>query len=294
MSLMYSIREGLAGFKRARLAVAASTSAMVVVLVLIGIFGMLGYQGQQVSSWLRQRVGEMELFLASVDETGARTVQQRVSSRPAVAEATYISQAEAEKIFAREFGEGSDIFLDEQFLPASIRVRLKPGYATADSLSQMAAEFEGWEEVEDVVFNQPLLVKVQRNLRLATAIGGGLAALVFLAGVFLIANTIRLTIYARRLLIRTMKLVGATDSFIRRPFLIEGILQGFIAGVIASLAVWGGYTLLEDYLAQLAALEWPGGTPLVPALVLVPVGIFLGLIGSWMAARRFIQDVAVH
>lgn len=291
---MYSIREGLAGFRRARLAVAASTSAMVVVLVLIGIFGMLGYQGQQVSSWLRQRVGEMELFLAPVDETGARTVQQRVSSRPAVAEAAYISEEEAETIFAREFGEGSDIFLDEQFLPASIRVRLTPGYATADSLSQMAAEFEQWEEVEDVVFNQPLLVKVQRNLRLATAVGGGLAALVFLAGVFLIANTIRLTIYARRLLIRTMKLVGATDSFIRRPFLIEGILQGFIAGVVASLAVWGGYTLLEDYLTQLAVLEWPGGTPLVPALGLIPVGIFLGFIGSWMAARRFIQDVAMH
>jgi cell division transport system permease protein len=291
---MYSIREGLAGFKRARLAVVAATSAMVVVLVLIGIFALLGYQGHQVSSWLRQRVGEMELFLGSIDETDARTLQERVSSRKAVAEATYISQDEAEAIFAREFGEGSDIFLDEQFLPASIRVRLEPGYATPDSLSQMAVEFEQWTGVEDVVFNQPLLVKVQRNLWFATAVGGGLAGLVFLAGIFLIANTIRLTIYARRLLIRTMKLVGATDAFIRRPFLIEGVFQGFIAGVVATFVVWGGYRLLEDYLVQLAALQWPGGSPLILALGLIPVGVILGYIGSWMAARRFIRDVALH
>lgn len=294
MSLMYAIREGVAGFRRARLAVAASTSAMVVVLVLIGVFGLLGFQGHQVSSWLRQRVGEMELFLADVDDTRARAIQQRIDEMPAVEESTYISQEQAEAVFAREFGEGSDIFLDEQFLPASIRVRVKPAYATADSLSQLTAQFQQWNNVDDVVFNQPLLVKVQRNLRLATFVGGGLALMVFLAGVFLIANTIRLTIYARRLLIRTMKLVGATDKFIRRPFLIEGVLQGCLAGVLAALVVWGGYAVLDDYLPQLQALDWPGGSPAVLTAGLIPVGIILGYIGSRMAARRFIQDVALH
>lgn len=294
MSLMYAIREGLAGFRRARLAVVASTSAMVVVLVLIGVFGILGFQGQQVSSWLRQRVGEMELFLTDIDETGARSLQQQIDEMPAVESSTYISQDQAETVFSREFGEGSDIFLDEQFLPASIRVRVRPVYATADSLSQLAAQFEEWNEVEDVVFNQPLLVQVQRNLRLVTIVGSGIVLLVFLAGVFLIANTIRLTIYARRLLIRTMKLVGATDKFIRRPFLIEGVMQGFLAGIVAAVIVWGGFMVLDGYLPQLQALQWPGGSPFFLMIGLVPIGIVLGYIGSRMAARRFIQDVALH
>lgn len=294
MSLRYAVREGLAGFRRARLAAFASTSALVVALVLIGLIVLGGLQARSVSSWLRQRVGEVELFLEDVEDARALDLQDRIEATPGVASTEYISQEEAEEVFRREFGEGGEIFQDDTFLPASIRVRVRPGYARPDSLERMAARFEELGPVSDVVFNQPLLVKVQRNLRWGTFAGLGVAGLIVLAVLFLVANTVRLTIYARRLLIRTMKLVGATDRFIRRPFLVEGLLQGFLAGVIAAGLLWGGVELLETYVPQVAQLRWPGGDVRWTIAGLVPLGMVLGYLGSRLASRRFIQQVALR
>jgi len=142
------------------------------------------------------------------------------------------------------------------------------------------------------VFNQPLLVQVQQNVQTFTVVGALLGGLVLMAAIFLVANTIRLTIYSRRLLIRTMKLVGATDGFIRRPFLIEGILQGATAGAIA-----GGILLilrgaLSGYLPQLGPLTFEASALTLGGLIVF--GLLLGWIGSYVAVRRFIRTVALH
>ncbi|MEZ4702225.1 MAG: ABC transporter permease [Rhodothermales bacterium] len=288
----YSVREGLAGFQRAKFAVFTSTSAMAVALVLIGLFGLLSYQAQQVSDWLRQRVGELEVFLQdNIDTPMARALHERAQATLGVAGADYISREEATKIFQEEFGEGAEIFLNESFLPASIKVRIESDYANPDSLHALIAEFASWNRVDEVVFNEPLLAKVQENLRLLNTVGLALGIIVILASLFLVANTIRLTIYARRLLIRTMKLVGATDAFIRRPFLVEGILQGILAGAIASLIVWGLFSGIGNYLPQMAI----SGFMVVVLLVgVVLVGAMLGWLGSLFAVRRFIRTIQLH
>ncbi|GIV59577.1 permease-like cell division protein FtsX [Rhodocaloribacter litoris] len=289
--LPYSVREGLAGLRRARFASVAATSAMAVALVLIGLFMFLSYEAQIVSQWLRQRVGELEIFLEDVDETMAQALHERAAATPGVAEAEYVSRAEAEAIFRREFGEGAEVFFDEPFLPASIKVRVESDYANPDSLAALVEEFASWNRVDDVVFNQPLLVKVQQNLRLLTLIGLSLGTLVVLASIFLVANTIRLTIYARRLLIRTMKLVGATDAFIRKPFIVEGVAQGVLAALLALLVLGGLYSLMKRYLP---ALEVGGVVPVLLALVVLVLGVLLGWLGSYFSVRRFIKNVALH
>ncbi|RMF59991.1 MAG: FtsX-like permease family protein, partial [Bacteroidetes bacterium] len=207
------------------------------------------------------------------------------------AEADYISREEAEAIFREEFGEGAEVFFDEPFLPASIKVRVEPDYANPDSLARLVSEFSSWNRVEEVVFNEPLLVKVQQNLRLLSLGGLVLGTLVLLASVFLVANTIRLTIYARRLLIRTMKLVGATDAFIRRPFIVEGIAQGVLAAVLALLVLAGLYGVLKSYLP---ALETGRYVPVVLGLLVLALGILLGWLGSYFSVRRFVRHVALH
>lgn len=266
---------------------------MTVALILIGLFGLAAYKAQEVSDWLRQRVGEMEVFLVEdVGEPAAEQLHERIRTVPGVSETEYVSQKEAQEVFRSEFGEGAEIFFDEPFLPASIKVRVEPAYADADSLSQLAARVESWDGIDEAVFNQPLLVKVQRNLQIISMVGLALGVLVVMASIFLVANTIRLTIYARRLLIRTMKLVGATDAFVRRPFLVEGIAQGFIAGLIAGGLLWAGYALAVQQMPQLRMPEpWAG--PALP-LGLVIFGIVLGWLGSYFAARRFIKNVALH
>ena len=290
--LPYSVREGIAGFRRAKFAVFTSTSAMAVSLVLIGLFGLLSYQAQLVTEWLRERVGELEIFLVEdIDAEMARALHERAEATLGVSEAAYISAEDAIQIFQQEFGEGAEIFLDDNFLPSSIRVRAESRYTNSDSLHALIAEFESWNRVDEVVFNEPVLAKVQENLALLNTTGLALGAIVVLAAIFLVANTIRLTIYARRLLIRTMKLVGATDSFIRRPFMVEGVLQGVLAGLIASLIVWGLYSMLSNYLPQLTT----SGLILISLFVGVTVaGGFLGWIGSAFAVRRFIKNVQLH
>lgn len=292
MTVPYSIKEGLAGFRRAKFAVFASTSAMTVALILIGLFGLMTYEAQQVTTWLRQRVGELEMFLdENVEEATAEALYTRATVTPGVAEAEYVSQAEAQAVFQEEFGEGAELFLDEPFLPASIKVRVVPAYANADSLDALVEEFSGWNRVDEVVFNQPLLVKVQQNLRLLTMAGLLLGVIVVLASVFLVANTIRLTIYARRLLIRTMKLVGATDGFIRRPFIVEGMAQGLVAGVAAAVVLWTFYSMARGYLPQIGASS--STVAAVAAAATVGCGVLLGWLGSFFAVRRFIDSVAL-
>ena len=292
MPLPYTLREGLAGFRRATFAAAAATGAMAVALVLMGLFAVLSYQGRQVAEYLRQRVGELEIFLEETDEAMAQAIRERVAATPGVAETAYTSREEAQAVFEREFGEGAELFRDEPFLPASIRVRVEARYVHADSLQRLADAFGSWRRVEEVSFNRPLLVKVQPNLRAFTLVGLTLGGLVVLAALFLVANTIRLTIYARRLLIRSMKLVGATDAFIRRPFLVEGLAQGLAAGALASGVLLALHHLAAFYV-PLLALHEPAANALLAGGAVVAGG-GLGWLGAWLAARRFIQNVALH
>ncbi len=290
--LPYFIREGIANFGRAKFAAFASTSAITVALVLMGIFAVVGYEAQMVSTMLREQAGEMEVFIESDASTeNQEALHARIQTMPGVTDTEYISHEEAADIFRREFGEEASLFEDPTFLPSSIRIEVAPEYANPDSMSQMASTVGNWQSVDEVVFNQDLLVRVAQNRRLITAVGIALGVIVVLASVFLVANTIRLTIYARRLLIRTMKLVGATDRFVRRPFLVEGLLQGFLGGAVAGGVVWGLYRLFQYQLDQ-------GTEPLYLELSLVGglvgAGMLLGWVGSYFAAKRFIQNIELH
>ncbi len=290
MALSYTIREGLAGFRRAKFAAFTATSALTVALVLIALFALLAWQGAQVTNWLKQRIGEVQVFVSeAADERATDALRLRLEATPGVAGVEYISRAEAIEEFKREFGDEAGALPDENFLPASFRVRLDADYANADSLGRVAETLATWNRVDEVIYNQPLLARVQANLRVFMPIAIGLGLAVVFAALFLVGNTIRLTIYARRMLIRTMKLVGATNSFIRRPFLVEGIAQGVVAGVVACLLVLPLYGSFLRAVPQ--AHGWPGGSPVITLAVVFLAGLALGWLGSWLAVRRFIKHV---
>lgn len=295
MSLRYSIREGLSAFRRAKFAAVTATSALAVALVLVALFALLTWHGARVVDWLRQRVGEVELVLSdAADARQKEALRLRLLAMPGVEAVTYVSREEASEEFRRAFGEEAALLPEDAFLPASFRVRVAPRYATADSLAALAERFAALNRVDEVVYNQPLLVKVQRNLRLFTPLALGLGLVVVAAALFLVGNTIRLTVYARRMLIRTMKLVGATNAFIRRPFLVEGIVQGAAAGLVACVLVGVVYGVLLDAVPQLRPQAWPGGSPVFALGALFVLGVLLGWLGSWIAVRRFIRSVRIE
>ncbi len=288
----YSIKEGFTGFRRASFSSVAATSAMTVALVLVGLIAIMMWQANSVSEWLKQRVGEVEIFLDETTDDVAKSLHQRAMATPGVVEADYISKAEAQEIFKTEFGDEADVFFDESFLPASIKVRVAPAYIHSDSLNAMTAEFASWNRVDEVVFNRPLLVKVQGNLKILSMIGVAIGVLVLFASIFLVANTIRLAIYARRLMIRTMKLVGATDSFVRQPFIVEGIIQGIIASLLALFIIWVVHVVVTAYVPQLGSPELT--SVLLFSGTMLTGGILLGWIGSENAVRRFLKNIALH
>jgi len=291
--LPYTVREGLKGLKRATFAAVASMSAMAVALVLVGTFATIIWEAQKVADWLRDRVGEMEVYLElGTDDRIGRAVMGRMELMAGVERAEYISQEQAEQIFRTEFGEGAEAFFDEPFLPPSVRVRILPEWTNADSIGALRGRIEQMTSVDEVEFNQELLLQVQSNLRMVTAVGLGAGLLVLLASIFLVANTIRLTIYARRLLIRTMKLVGATDRFIRRPFLVEGVAQGFLSGIVAATIVYAGGATAARYLPELFTAR--ENYLFLVALGVILTGIVLGWMGSALSVRRFIRRVALH
>ena len=296
LALPYTLREGLAGFRRAGLATATSVVALAIALVLIGMFALLGWQWQSVSEALRQRASEVEVFLdeEAVGETAAR-VGDRLRAEAGVDSVRYVSQEEAAEVFREAFGEGADLYDDAQFLPASYRVRLSGDYATPDSLEALAEAVRVWTAVEDVAYDKASVEAIERNRRVFSTVGLAVALLVVAAALLLVGNTVRLSIYARRMLIRTMKLVGATNGFIRRPFLIEGVAQGLLAGLLAGAVLWALYGLLLGALrsADVAAtaVGWPGGTPLLAVAALVALGVVLGFVASTVAVRRFVRQV---
>lgn len=295
MPLSYTVREGLSGFQRAKFAAITATSALTVALVLIAMFALITWQGSRVIDWLRQRVGEVEVFLSdAADERQTEALRLRLLATSGVESVEYVSREAATEAYRAAFGEEAALLPDRAFLPASFRVQLAPRYAHPDTLSRLAASFSELNRVDEVIYNQPLLVRVQSNLRLFTPLALGLGLVVVLAAVFLVGNTIRLTVYARRMLIRTMKLVGATNSFIRRPFLVEGIVQGAAAGILACLLVGPLYGFLLDLIPQFRAQGWPGGSPIVALLALFLTGVLLGWLGSYVAVRRFIKSVRIE
>ncbi|MGM0547167.1 MAG: cell division protein FtsX [Bacteroidota bacterium] len=292
MSLGYVIREGIAGIGRTRLAAFTSIFSLFIAVLLLGVLGRLGYNGFEVAQSLKKSI-DVEVFLDDLDERTTDELGQRFESEELVKEVFYISKDSAAAVFEEEFGSDGSSLADLKFLPASFKLNIDPDaeVSAVDSLVQQVEEYQG---VDEVRFNQQLLQRMESNVRTVAMVGGGVGILVLLASMVLVFNTIRLTIYAKRNLIKAMKLVGATNSFIRRPFVVEGIIQGLIAGVMAVGVMFIAFQyILPDYIPQFGVLEWPFGRWYYLCGMMVLLAVFMGFWGSQWAARKFIKETSI-
>jgi cell division transport system permease protein len=290
---MFSLKEAFAGFRRARLATFSSIMAMAIVLFFAGLLAVIAYEGLRASQWLRQRAAEVEVFfhddLASAD---ASRIADQLAGDPIVQSTTFISKEDAQRIFAETFGEDGSAFFDEPFLPASVRMRIRPEHAFTDSLVLFESRMLSVRGVSEVMYNRPVLRTVQDNLIWVQGTVATLALLVIVSALFLVSNTIRLAIASRRRLIQTLMLIGATRGFIRRPFLIEGLLQGLFASMLAALGLAGSYVLLPDRVHELIRLPlYPEATGLLG--LIVGMGLAMGWLGAWWSVRRYLRAITL-
>lgn len=291
MSAGYVIKEGFAGLGRAKLAAITSVFSLFIAVLLVAVLFRVGYNAYELAAVLQQQV-EVELFLAEASDRD--TVEEKLLNQQEVAAFTYISQDSAAAVFQQEFGVGGESISALNFLPASFRLVMQD-VLSVNQVDSVAQIMNGWQEVEDVRFNLDLLETIEERTETFLIAGASIGIFILLVAIILVFNTIRLTIYAKRDLIRAMKLVGATNAFIRRPFLVEGVLQGLIAGSLAIAAVYAIFEMgIVYFVPQAAELSWPYGSIWWMAGGILLLSVLLGWWGSRMAARKFIKSAEIH
>lgn len=293
MSVVYVLKEGFAGLGRAKLAAFTSMFSLFIAVLLIGVLFRIGYNAYEVAQVLRQQV-EVEIFLDEIDQAATNQMQTMLLEKPEIAGLAYISKDSASQVFQQEFGLGSETISRLDFLPASIRVTMADQLQVAQ-IDSVVTEIRGYDGVDEVRFNLALLQTIEERTESLFATGIAIGLFILFVAMILVFNTIRLTIYAKRDLIKAMKLVGATNSFIRRPFVIEGMLQGIIAGGFASLLIYILFEwIIPHFIPQAGVLNWPYGRWYFLVGGTILLAIIMGWWGSRWASRKFISDSRVN
>ena len=288
MRFGYLVREGVSGFKRAKLAMFSAIVTIAISLLILSFFLILLVNANSVIESLRDRV-EMEAFLREgLTPSQTDTVASRLLGLNGVRAVAFISKDSAAAIFRAEFGEDISRVLDFNPLPASFKIYLREEFRTSAGAEKVYALVVAVEGVEEVIYRKTLLELLDRRATIVLWISLGIGVFITISSVFLVANTIRLAIYNKRKIIQTMKLMGATRSFVRIPFLLEGLIQGLVGGIFAAGIVFFVFEFLARYvsadlidLVRVEALSYA---------IIVGMGCLLGLLGSLISVRRFIGE----
>jgi cell division transport system permease protein len=287
MSLSYTLRESISGFKRTKLSTIVSIVTISISLLLLGVFAVITINTSRFIDTLRDKV-EMEAFVQEpITREELSDLIRNVTDIPGIGQVIYISKEEAAQIFKEQFGEDVQSVLEFNPLPPSLKIFLEEGYRTADRANQVYEKLKATKNIESIIYRKALLEFIDQKAATVHNITLGLGILISLSAIFLVSNTIRLAIYAKRRIIRTMELVGATPGFIRLPFLLEGIIQGLVGGVFASCVL---YAVLE-YGMRFVLLEVARYVhmDMMFYLAVVVSGIGLGLVGSIISVSRFMN-----
>ena len=267
-----------------------SLMSIALVLFLLGVFALLMMHAQKLSNHLKENIGFEVVMNSNVKEDNILKLQKELDAMPAVKSTTYITKDEAIRRLSEDLGEDFLQWLgneDNPLLP-SIDVRFKADYANNDSLNLIQTQLLKNKDIKEIYYHKSLVNLINQNMN-RIGLGLMIASLVLLIiAITLIRNTIRLSIYSKRFLVRSMQLVGATPAYIRRPFIRSGIAQGFFGALIAdaflALLLYGLYqrlpelTLIQDYTIIICIF---GG--------IIVLGILLGGLSTRSALRKYLN-----
>ena len=292
MKIGYFLSETVTNLKRNLLMTVAAISTVAISLLLLGGVQILGLVVTNVTGGLEQKVEISAYFREDASTGEISQLTSDLDQMPTVKDVTFISKEEA-------FEEYKEIYKDQpefwqnippDSLPQSLRISL----TDADFTEEVASSIRGAPGLDEVRYGGQIIDRLLQVNNLLTVITFSMSMILLVAAAALIANTIRLAIYARRDEIGIMKLVGATNWFIRIPFLFEGVFAAFVGAIIASLimvgAQWAVFKNLGDQITFLGPVfSFSTGEIVTVVGVLFAVGCGIGLIGSGLALRRFLE-----
>lgn len=279
-----AIREAVRAFKRAPVLSALSVTTIAFSLFAFGLFGLVALNLRAALQQVEERV-EIRGFIAdgTAPEATAAAVGD-VAAFPEVASVQLVTEEEALERARRELGEFEGVF-ETGILPASIEVRLREGQRDPETVRAVARRMASYDFIDDVRFGEEWVEKLYRIRNIATAASLALGFTFALVALIIIGSTIRMAVLARSEEIHIMRLVGATDGFIRAPFLIEGFLKGALGGVLALMLTWFAYRIVGQYVVQAAYFD--------PTLAVLGVvaGALIGVTGSAVSVGRHLKRV---
>ena len=261
---------------------------MTLTLVLIGLLSVVAMLGSRWEKQLRQEVRIQVYFQRDLDPTVLKSALTAVETDEAVEDARYLDpQTEAEKL-EETLGEDFIDFLGYVPLPPAMDVKVRSNYGTSEMLPLLAKRLDDVAGVSEVVWQNNLLSKIENTIRRLFYPMLALSAICFFIALALMNNTVRLTVFARRFLIRNMQLVGAKPSFIRRPFIKQGLLLGISSGFLSLAIIMGGLTLLKSYSPE-ASISLTLEFIALLGSGLTTIGGLLGVISTTLAVNRYLR-----
>lgn len=267
--------------RKLRTASASTVISISLVLFMLGILGLVLVNAQRLSNYVKENIGFTVMLKEEIKEVDVLQFQKTLDASQWVKSSQYVSSEEAAAILQKDLGEDFISFLGYNPLTASIDINLHADHTSLERMSTLESELSDHDLVSEVVFQKDLVDSINQNVQKVSLLLLSFCLLLLIIAVALINNTIRLSVYSKRFLIRTMKLVGATHGFIRKPFLFSGLIQGVFGALIGILLLMGTLYGIQSEMPELLVLQD------LPTVGVIMGGMLLmGMLMSLLATNR--------
>lgn len=258
------------------------------VLTMLGFLCIILINGQQLSDYVREKIGFTLVLRDSVKPTEIKKLQEKLNTSRFVKSTRFIDKETAGKELTEQLGEDFTGFLGFNPLFESIEVKLYAQYTTPDSIQMLEKRFLTYPQVKEVFYQKDLVQVINQNINKISVFVLIISTLLTIIFVALINNTIRISVYARRFTINTMQMVGASNAFIRKPFLKKSLLLGFYGAIIANLILFAGIYFYRNEFQGMISPNQLFTTGMVFIIVLV-LGLLFSSFSTWFAVNKFLK-----
>jgi cell division transport system permease protein len=258
------------------------------VLFLLGVLGLVLINAKELSDYFRESLSFSVMLNDDAKEADIRMLQKDLDGKLYVKSTEYVSKEEAAAKMKEDLGEDFINFLGDNPLPPSIDVYLYANYTSPDSVAKIEKYVLEYPFVKEVYYQESLLFLINENVRKISFFLVVISSFLFLIALTIINNTIRLSVYSKRFLIRTMQIVGATRAFIRRPFLVQSAFHGLMAALLAMGLLMGLLYLIEKEFLMMFSFESTNLLILL-GISLIVIGVLINIISTFFSVNRYLS-----
>jgi cell division transport system permease protein len=255
---------------------------------MLGLLGLVVLNANKLSNHIKENIGFQVILKDTATAAQTDALQQEISASPFAKSVTHISKEQAAEKLKGDLGEDFITFLGYNPLLSSLDVKLNADYAHTDTLVNIEKSLLQKSFVKEVIYHKDMIRQVNQNAKVVSLYLLIFSGLLLVVAIALINNTIRLSIYSQRFLIRTMYLVGATRVFISKPFIFKGIRQGVVAGILAGALLAGFLVLSTKYIPDLLQLQDENMLALLFGGIVI-LGILISALSAMLSVMRYLR-----